>query len=178
MTADNASGTTAPDHAPLIMGRIAGPYGVKGWVRVTAYTGQAGDLLAYTPWYLERGGTWQACEVPEGRVHGKGLVVRLADCRDRAAAEALAGTAVGIYREQLPQAAPGEYYWSDLLGARVVTLEGRELGTVDHLLETGANDVLVVKGERERLIPFIQGQVIDSVDLAAGEIRVDWDPEF
>lgn len=160
------------------MGRIAGPYGVKGWLRVITYTGQAGNLLDYTPWYLHRDGTWQACALLEGRPHGKGLVARLAECGDRAAAEALAGTEIGIYREQLPPAARGEYYWSDLLGARVVTLEGRDLGRVDHLLETGANDVLVVKGERERLIPFVQGTVIASVDLAAGEIRVDWDAEF
>lgn len=178
MAADTVSGTAAPDNGPLIMGRIAGPYGVQGWVRVIAYTGQAGNLLVYTPWYLRRGAAWEASEILEGRVHGKGLVARLAGCRDRETAQTLAGTDVGIYREQLPPAARGEYYWIDLLGIRVVTLEGRELGTVDHLLETGANDVLVVRGERERLIPFVQGQVIHSVDLAAGEIRVDWDPDF
>ena len=81
-------------------------------------------------------------------------------------------------RKQLPAAQPGEYYWSDLQGLEVVTLQGESLGTVDHLLETGANDVLVVTGERERLIPFVLGQVVDDVDLERGEIRVDWDRDF
>lgn len=178
MATDATGRTRASANEPLIMGRITGPYGVKGWVRVISYTEQSADLLSYGPWHLYRGGSWQARAVLEGRVHGKGLVVRLADCPDRVCAESLAGTDIGVYRTQLPESAPDEYYWSDLLGMRVVTQEGRDLGTVDHLLETGANDVLVVRGERERLIPFIQGTVIMAVDLTAGEIRVDWDPDF
>lgn len=178
MATDATGRTAAPAGEPLIMGRITGPYGIQGWVRVIPYTEQNVDLLSYTPWQLHMGDGWQARAVLEGRAHGKGLVVRLADCPDRACAEALAGTDIGIYRAQLPEAAPGEYYWNDLLGLRVRTLDGRELGTVDHLLETGANDVLVVRGDRERLIPFLQGTVILTVDLTAGEIRVDWDPDF
>ena len=106
----------------------------------------------------------------------KAAVVLLA--LDRDAAAALKGTQIGVHREQLPGPGEGEYYWHDLVGLRVQTTQGMELGTVDHLIETGANDVLVVRGERERLIPFIRGQVVLSIDLAAGEMRVDWDPEF
>ena len=164
--------------SPIIMGRVTGPYGVKGWVRVMSYTGRPADLLTYMPWHLQRGNTWQVTRVMESRTHGKGLVVRLPDCHDREQAQALAGSDIGIFRSQLPATGATEYYWSDLFGLRVVTLKGEQLGTVDYLLETGANDVLVVKGTRERLIPFIQGQVIASVDLGAGEIRVDWDPDF
>ena len=166
------------EDTPLVMGRISGPYGVKGWVRVRSYTRQPDDLLTYLPWYLRTGDTWQAWKLLEGRPHGKGLVVRFPDCGDRESAEALAGTDIGIYRSQLPQTENNEYYWNDLVGAQVVTLDGEVLGTVNHLLETGANDVLVVTGDRERLIPFIQGKVVASVDLDAGIIRVDWDTDY
>ena len=81
-------------------------------------------------------------------------------------------------RDALPKPAPGELYWSDLEGLRVRTVEGRELGTVSHLFETGANDVIVVKGDRERLIPFLRDSVVREVDLAAGTMIVDWDPDF
>jgi 16S rRNA processing protein RimM len=163
---------------PLLMGRIAAPYGVRGWVRVAAFTAVAENLLAYTPWFLKRDGRWQAVEVLAGRQHGTGLVVQLAGCADRDAAAALSGTDIGVYRSQLPAPGADEYYWSDLVGLQVVTRAGVHLGVVDHLIETGANDVLVVRGERVRLVPFVRQQVIQSVDLEAGEIRVDWDPDF
>jgi len=160
------------------MGRIAAPYGVMGWVRVSAFTAEPENLLTYTPWYLKMAGQWQPVEVLAGKEHGKGLVVQLAGCQDRDAAAALSGTDIGVYRSQLPAPEKDEYYWSDLVGLQVFTLEGGLLGIVDHLLETGANDVLVIRGEREHLVPFVSGQVINSVDLDAGAIVVDWDPDF
>ena len=135
--------------------------------------------MHYRTWYLQqRDGGWQAFSLLEGRQQGKGVVAHLQDCEDRDQAQALMGREIGIRRDQLPATAPGEYYWSDLEGLKVITLEGDALGSVDHLIETGANDVLVVKGERERLIPFISEQVIVAVDLEAGEIQVDWDKDF
>ena len=162
----------------LVMGRVTAPYGVKGWLRVHAYTEAPENLLDYTPWYLATGSGWRETRPLEGRPHGKGLVVRLAGCADRDAAAAMAGTDIAVHRSQLPATAEDEYYWSDLIGLQVVTVNGTELGRVDHLLETGANDVLVVRNDRERLVPFVQGEVIRSVDLDAGVIRVDWDPDF
>lgn len=164
--------------APLVMGRITAPYGVKGWVRVVTFTEAPGNLLAYSPWYLHRDGRWLAVRLLEGREHGKGLVVWLEGCDDRDRAAALGGTDIGVYRSQLPAPQADEYYWSDLVGLQVLTLQDRLLGVVDHLIETGANDVLVIRGERERLIPFVRGQVIQAVDLETGIIRVDWDPDF
>ena len=163
---------------PIIMGRIAGPYGVKGWLRVVSYTEQPDRLLEYAPWYLRQGDAWLPTAITEAKRHSKGLLVRLPGCSDRDQAAELAGTDIGIYREQLPAAAEDEYYWSDLVGLAVVTLDGVPLGTVDHLIETGANDVLVVRGERERLIPFVRGGVIAAIDLDGGVMRVDWDPDF
>ena len=154
-------------------------YGVSGWVRVYSYTQPRENIVRYQPWYLRDGaGIWQQKRVAEGSRHRRGMIARLADCDDRDQAQALMGREVGIRRDQFPAAAPGEYYWYDLEGLKVTSVEGDQLGTVDYLIETGANDVLVVKGERERLIPFVQGQVIVKVDLDAGEIQVDWDKDF
>jgi len=164
--------------APLLMGRIAAPYGVLGWVRVNTFTAAPENLLGYTPWYLRIDGQWRAVEVLAGREHGKGLVVQLAGCSDRDAAAALGGTDIGVYRSQLPAPETGEYYWSDLVGLQVHTLQGVLLGVVDHLLETGANDVLVIRGEREHLVPFVRNAVVKAIDLDAGVMTVDWDPDF
>jgi len=162
----------------LVMGRIASPFGVRGWLRVNAFTAEADTLLDYSPWYLKLKGQWQAVEPLAGRHHGKGLVVQLKTCHDRDAAAALTGTDIGVYRSQLPPADTDEYYWSDLIGMQVVTKDDQVLGVVDHLLETGANDVIVVRGEHEYLVPYIKEQVVESVDLESRIIRVNWDPEF
>lgn len=162
----------------LVMGRIAAPYGVNGWVHVTAYTELPENLLHYLPWHIYRQGNWQVVEIISGRHHGKGLVVQLKGSTDRDAAATLRGVDIGIYRSQLPPVDADEYYWTDLIGLQVIAKDDRVLGRLDHLLETGANDVMVVKGEQEYLIPYIEGQVVASVDLVTREIRVDWDPDF
>lgn len=162
----------------IVVGRISGVYGVRGWVKVFAYTRHREDILAYSPWYLRIAGEWKPLDVEDGRIHGKGIVAKLAGYEDRDAAARLLNTEIAVTRAQLPALAEGEYYWADLIGLDVVTANGVALGRVDHLLETGANDVLVVEGERERLIPFVPGQVVLDIDLGAGVILVDWDPEF
>ena len=159
-------------------GRITGLYGVRGWVKVYSYTEPRENIIGYSPWRVRLGNQWHELAVAEGRRHGKGVIARLAGYEDRSQAERLLGADIAIRRDQLPPLAEDEYYWSDLEGLRVVTREGRELGRVHHLIATGANDVLVVRGERERLIPFLQGDVVLDVDLAGGSLRVDWDPEF
>lgn len=162
---------------PVVVGRIAGVYGVKGWVRVYSYTQPLDNILEYTPWQVRIGADWRVIKPLEGRIHGKGIVALLEGCADRDAAAALVGCDIAVDRAQMPAAGKGEFYWADLMGLKVLTLEGVELGVVDHLFETGANDVLVVKGERERLLPYTDSVVRD-IDLAAGLMRVDWDPEF
>jgi 16S rRNA processing protein RimM len=116
--------------------------------------------------------------VCEGQAHGKGIIARLESIHDRDEAARLLGAEIAVNREQLPPAPEGEYYWADLIGLTVQNHKGITLGQVDHLLETGANDVLVVKGDRERLIPFLLEQVILDVDLAQRLLRVDWDEDF
>lgn len=161
----------------IIVGRIAGLFGVRGWVKVFSHTQPLDNILSYTPWLLLRDGHCTPVKPLAGRVHGKGIVAQLEGCDDRDAAAALVGCDIAIERSQLPRAGTGEFYWADLIGLKVVTLDGVELGVVDHLLETGANDVVVVQGERERLLPYVD-QVIREVDLDGGLMRVDWDPDF
>lgn len=163
----------------IVVGRINGLHGVRGWVKVFSHTQPRDNILSYRTWYLLRNGQWQATELLDGRQQGKGIVARLKGYDDRDQAVALMETDVAIRREQLAAAAPGEYYWAELQGLRVVNAEGIELGVVDHLLETGANDVLVVRdGEAERLIPYVPGQFVLGVSLEEGLIKVDWDAEF
>lgn len=163
----------------IVVGTIVGLYGVRGWVRVMSHTQPRDNMLRYGQWHLGRNGNWRPAELEEGKVHGKGLVIKLQECSDRELARQLIGTEIAVPRSELEPAKDGEYYWADLIGLRVETVEGQPLGVVSHLLETGANDVLVAQADdRERLIPFVTGQVVKQVDLAAGLIQVDWDPDF
>lgn len=161
----------------VVLGRISGIYGVQGWVKVYSETRIRADILGYDQWWLRRPGGWQKVRLIEGRMQGEGVIARLEGVNDRDAARGLIGTEIAVLRRELPPAEPGEYYWSDLEGLRVVNLDGVELGTVSHLFETGANDVLVVVGERERLIPFTR-DAVKEVDLQARLLRVDWDADF
>jgi len=164
--------------AMVPLGRVGGPYGVRGWVRVASATEPPEGILDYAPWHLEVRGAWQQREVEEGRLHGTGLVVRFAGCSDRDQAAALAGATIAVPRDALAPLDEDEYYWADLVGLEVVTTAGEPLGVIDHLLETGANDVLVVRGDRERLIPFTPGHAVVEVDLERRRLTVAWDPAF
>lgn len=162
---------------PLIVGRISGVHGVRGWVKVYSHTAPRENILRYSPWLLRIGGRWQERAVLSGRRQGKAVVAQLDGCTDRDLARELIGSDIAIRRGQLPPA-DGDYYWADLIGLAVETTEGIALGVIDHLLETGANDVLVVRGERERLIPYTPGEAVQSIDLEARRMVVDWDPDF
>jgi len=160
------------------VGKISGVFGIKGWVKVFSFTDPRENILTYSPWLLKKGDETKTVEVIDGQLQGKTIVAQLAGVNDRDQAAGLMGWDVFITQGQLPAAAKDEYYWSDLVGLKVETIDGVQLGVVDSLLETGANDVIVVQGERERAIPFLQGQTIIDIDLNEGRIVVDWDPEF
>jgi 16S rRNA processing protein RimM len=167
-----------PPEKLVAMGRITAPFGVKGWVKVQPLTAAAKNLLDYPRWWVGRGADWQEYEIVEARVQSVNTVVaRLAGCEEREAAVRFRGAEVAVPRSQLPQTRPDEYYWADLLGLAVVNGESQELGNIAGILQTGANDVLVVQGERERLIPFIAA-VIREVDTGTGVVRVDWSAEY
>jgi 16S rRNA processing protein RimM len=172
------SGSSEAARDRVILGRIVGVHGIRGWVKVQSWTRPVENILQFSDWYLARAeGGWEPVSVVSGRLQGKGLVCAIAGVEDRdMARERLVGRDIAVPREALPEPDSDEVYWSDLQGMTVETLEGVGLGTVDHLIETGANDVLVVNGDRERLIPFTD--VVVEVDLAGRRLRVDWDPDF
>lgn len=160
------------------VGKVSGIFGVRGWIKVYSYTEVRENILTYSPWTLRKGKESKEVKVVDGRRHGKTIVACLQGLDDRDDAAALNGWEILIRPEQLPKARKGEYYWADLIGLHVKTVDGVDFGVVKQMLETGANDVVVVSGERERLIPFLQGQTIIDIDLLAGEMLVDWDSEF
>jgi len=162
----------------VILGKVGGLYGVRGWVKLWSFTDPVENLLDYQEVELGREGAWRVARLAEGRRQGQALVARFEGCADRDDAALLVGAELAVMRDRLPAPAAGEYYWADLAGLKVVTTAGVELGRVDHMMATGANDVMVVKGERERLLPFLPGRFVHEVDLAGGLIVVDWDPDF
>jgi 16S rRNA processing protein RimM len=157
------------------MGRISGLFGVRGWVKVYSYTEPREAVLNYDRWLLGPEKGWQEATVAEGQRHGKTIIARIEGYDDREQAATLVGSEIGVPREAMPETDSGQFYWSDLEGLRVVHRDGTELGEVAYLIETGANDVMVVKGEMERLIPFVLDKVIIDVDLDKREIVVDWE---
>jgi 16S rRNA processing protein RimM len=161
----------------ITLGKIVGVFGVRGWVKVFSETRPREQIFKYSPWMLELNGTAIEIEVLHGRVQGKGLVASLTGYTDCDAARQLIGADITIPQQALPAAGIDEYYWSQLIGLSVENTQGIELGEVVSLFETGANDVMVVKGEKERLIPFTEFAVL-GIDLDSGKINVDWDPEF
>ncbi|MDP1717203.1 MAG: ribosome maturation factor RimM [Burkholderiales bacterium] len=161
----------------VVMGRILAPFGIKGWLKIQPFTAESDCLSALDTWWLGRDGDWRQYRVVEAKPQGRGVVAKLEGCEDRETALEFRGKQVAVTRDVLPRPGTNEFYWADLIGLRVVNSAAQDFGEVTRILETGANDVLVVQGECERLIPFI-ADVIQAVDLAAGEIRVDWGADY
>lgn len=162
----------------IVVGRVSGLHGVKGWLKVFSYTEPLDNIVRYKPWLLERDEHAMRFEVDAGARHGKGVIAHLGGVDDRDAAATLVGANILVDRDQFSRAGDDEFYWADLIGLDVATKSGVSLGKVDSLMETGANDVLVVHGDRRRLVPFVMDEVIRDVDLRAGQVIVEWDPEF
>ena len=168
-----------PNRKFVLLGKIVGVHGLRGELKFESYTEPRLRIFSYQPWLLRSAGGEKEVEGCRGRAQGKGVVGELPGIADRDAAAALVGLEIWVARSALPAAKPGEYYWSDLEGLEVVTVEGVALGKVSHLFATGANDVLVVRdGERERLVPFLVDRFVTNVDLDAGRLTVDWDVDF
>jgi len=169
----------------ITLGKIGAVYGVKGWLKVHSFTDETEAILDYFPWSLKLGNKIQSVEIIDWRKYNKGLIVKVAGIDDRDLAQTMVGSEILVLESALPELPDGEFYWRDLIDMNVVTTNGYDLGTVTDLMETGANDVLVVKANRndgfskkERLIPYLLEQVIISVDAKNKQICVDWDPGF
>ena len=147
-------------------------------MKIFSYTEPRDNILSYKNWLLNKSGQEKSVKIIGGQAQGKSLVAQIDGIADRDQALTLMGWDVYISHEQLPAPEEGEYYWIDLIGMDVENLEGVQLGKIDSLFETGANDIIVVKGDRERAVPFLQGQTVKSIDLIAGKMIVDWDADF
>lgn len=167
----------------VTLGRVAGVYGVKGWVKVVSFARPAENILDYRRWWIAKGAGYEA-QLLEGRVHGRGLIAQISGAdgqplADRDAAERLVGAEIQVSRDELPAPQKGQFYWADLIDMQVCSEQGDVLGTVSEVTSNGAQDVLVVKdGEQERMIPFVHGAIIKSVDMAERRIVADWLPEY
>ena len=172
----------------VVIGKFTTVYGVKGWVKVHSYTDPMENLFSYAGFLVERNGNWSPVVFAENKRHGKGLVARIAGVDDRDIAATYTACNIAISLSALPSLEEDEFYWHQLEGLKVLTTgvdgESLLLGVISHMLETGANDVMVVRkcpgsiDKQERLIPYLPDQFIEHIDLEAGEVRVDWDPEF
>lgn len=163
------------------VGKVSGAFGVQGWMKIFSFTDPRNNILKYSPLYMSRKGEWIEVKVSGGRVQGKGVVMGLVGITDRDQVLALIGSELAIKKSQLKPAKKDEFYWSDLIGLTVVNLKGDSLGQVDSLLETGANDVLVVKDKennKEQLVPFVMDEVVELVDMDNKIIRVDWELDY
>lgn len=171
----------------FVIGEIAGVYGVKGWVKVKSFTQPADNILKYLPWQVKAGEELRDLDVDAHQLRSQGLLIHVRGIDDRDGASGLVRELLYAPTDALPELSADEFYWQQLLGLVVISVYGgREipLGKVASLFETGANDVLVVQGDNgsidksERLIPYVPGQFVQRIDLDAGIIWVDWDPEF
>ncbi|WP_255306396.1 ribosome maturation factor RimM [Gilliamella sp. wkB112] len=169
----------------IVVGKLGSSYGIRGWLRVFSFTEIPDSIFDYTPWYIQRAGQWQEVIVESFKPHNQDMIVKLTGIDDRDQANALTNAEVYVDAQKLPQLDNGDFYWKDLIGCQVKTISGYNLGQVTDLMETGSNDVLVVKanlkdafGATERLIPFVEEQFIKQVDLTTKMIVVDWDPGF
>ena len=169
----------------ITLGKVGAVYGIKGWLKIHSFTDELEAILDYFPWSLKLGDKTQTVEVTDWRKHNKGLIVKVGKIDDRDEAQALVGSEILTSGDSLPDLPQGEFYWRDLIGMNVVTTQGYDLGVVSDMMETGANDVLVVKAnlndgfsKKERLIPYLLEQVIESVSIENKQICVDWDPGF
>lgn len=169
----------------ITLGKVGAVYGIKGWLKIHSFTDETDAILDYFPWSLKLGNKIQTVKITDWRKHNKGLIVKVDGIDDRDIAQALVGSEIFIKETALPELPQGDFYWRDLIGMSVRTTQGYDLGVVSEMMETGANDVLVVKanlndgfGQKERLIPYLLEQVVESVSAENKQICVDWDPGF
>ncbi|HAS62671.1 MAG TPA: ribosome maturation factor RimM [Vibrio sp.] len=178
-------GKEAMSDNKIVVGKFGATYGIRGWLKVFSYTDNAESIFDYSPWFLSQKGEWVEYKVESWKRHGQGYVCKLAGLDVREDAQLMTNFEIAIDPAVLPELSEDEFYWRELFGMQVVTTKGYDLGVVTDILETGSNDVLVVKanlkdafGQKERLIPFLEEQVIIKVDREAQRIEVDWDPGF
>lgn len=168
----------------ISLGRLGAPYGVKGWLKLVSFTDPPANILQHRHFMIRTARGLQQIEMDKSRAHGKGFIGHVVGCDVREQCRELTGKELLIDQADLPALEQGTYYWHQLTGLKVVNRQLEQLGVVSSLMETGAHDVLVVKAgadsidENERLIPYVMGQFVLSIDLDAGLIEVDWPADY
>ena len=170
----------------ILLGEISGVSGLKGWVKVFSHTAPRLKITEYKQWFLQKKGSdqWQTVKLKGGKVQGKNIIASIEGVQYRDQAEALVGSKIAVSSDQLEKLSEGEYYWKDLIGLKVETTEGVELGQIDWLFNTGSNDVIIIKGKNtegesvEHLVPYIIDDYVISVSLDDSLMVVNWDPDF
>ncbi len=159
----------------IIIGRLAGAYGIKGWSHLISFTDPQENILHYSNWQIQKNNIWQSVSREAEKKHGNGFVVKLTGCDDRDQALLLKNTEIAIDSADLPKAPDNQYYWDDLIGFTVIDLSRKSLGTIDYLFATGANDVIAVSlDKKQHFIPYLK-EVVKSVDVNNKIITVDWE---
>ena len=161
----------------LLVGKINGFFGLQGWVKVFSYTSPRSNILNYSPWSIKSEDIFQEIDVIKGREQSKTIVAHIKGIDNREDSQKFIGKDVYIDKDQLPELKEGKYYWHELIGFKVINNNQENLGVVDYFVETGANDVLVVRGKKEHWIPYIEPFLI-SIDSQNKEILVEWDKDF
>ncbi len=159
----------------IAVGKIGTAYGVKGWIKIVSFTESITSILDYHPWYIEDNNTWKPIKVTDAKAYGKGIIAKFASFDAPETVRVLTGKKIAIQRSQLATLKKNEYYWADLEGLTVINQDDKVLGKIIFLLETGSNDVLVVKGDKEHAVPYLLDEVITSIDLTKKIMRVNWD---
>ena len=159
----------------VIIGRFGRTHGIRGWLKVISFTDPFDNIFHYKTWRVEHNGRWQTINIEDRKIHGNSLIVKMNECETPEQAREYTNDLIAINREELASLEEGEYYWTDLIGLRVVTVKGVNLGTIDSMLETGSNDVMVIKDdEHEHLLPY-RNDIVKSVDLENKMMVVEWD---
>lgn len=162
----------------VVVGQFAKTFGVSGWIKVHSYTYPPTNLVNYDPWFYNKNQAWLHVPVKDVQLQGHNIIALIEGYDSPESVRVFTGIEISVHRSQLPVLPEGEFYWYDLIGLSVHTVGGIELGQVIRVFNSGANDLLVVQGEKEHLIPFIRDHFVLSIDIPLRRIVVDWDPEF
>jgi len=169
----------------IVVGKMGSTYGVRGWLRLFSSTEIASNIFDYQPWFIQHAGRWQSIELERWKHHNHDLIIKIKSVDDQAAASQLTNCEIMVDSTQLPVLSSNYYYWKDLIGCQVITTSGYQLGKIVDMMETGSNDVMVVKadlkdafGIKERLIPYLDKQVVKRVNVDDKQVEVDWEPNF
>lgn len=162
----------------VVVGKFGRPHGIKGFVTVHSFTEPRDNILRYTDWHVFLNNQWQPIKLVHVEVHTKSIVALIEGYPERELAARLTNAEIAVDKQQLAELEPGEYYWHQLVGMNVTNQKGDSFGKVIEVMPTGANDVLVVQGEKRYLIPYLPGQFILDIDLSQQTITVDWDMDF